>query len=114
MPVTPTAPALVSTATVPDAPWKMANVGLGWKRPFRVPSALVQFRPSERHVPAPPSMTPLSRCAALPPSQKLKVAPLVDIRLTWPLTAVWMRRSLAVMPVGVLPTAIVLVVKVPP
>ncbi|MNT79674.1 hypothetical protein D3C72_2190350 [compost metagenome] len=59
-------------------------------------------------------MTPLSRCAVLLPSQKLSVAPAVDIRLTWPLTAVWMRKSLAVTPVGAVPMASVLVVSAPP
>ena len=82
MPVTLTAPAVSSTVTVPAWPWNTAKVGLGWKRPFRVPSALVQFMPSVRHVPTPPSIALLSRSAALLPSQKLSVAPAVDISET--------------------------------
>ncbi|MNV19275.1 hypothetical protein D3C71_1101310 [compost metagenome] len=113
MPVTLTAPAPASTSTMPDAPWNTANVGLGWKRPFSVPSSLVQFSPSVRHVPEPPSMTPSSRRAGSLPSQKLSVAPAVDIRLTCPLTAVWIRRSLAMMPVGAVPMASVLDVSAP-
>ncbi|MNV72716.1 hypothetical protein D3C71_1658240 [compost metagenome] len=58
MPVTPTAPPLLSTVTVPAAPEKVARAGkVYW--PFIKPSAVVQLLAVAFHMPEPPSIWPL-------------------------------------------------------
>ncbi len=73
MPVTATAPCALSTATVPEAPWNTAKPGCGDIGALRVPFWFAQLPELAVQVPVPPSMAPLLRLAALPPSQKFSV-----------------------------------------
>ena len=80
---------------MPPVPWNVATA-LFVQWPLIAPSACVQLRSAVAlQTPAPPSITPLSCNAVLPPSQTVSVvSPNVLIRFTWLATDVCTNRSI--------------------